>query len=296
MEKQEPLLNEDEAVHKNQPLTIRSKDPKHTKLVVLLGSAILNVFLVALNIITGVYMAQEEVKLRADSTLCLNCSDLRLHPDDDFSIFSVYADGNCCLRKGGNYSDMVDRLVERKLKEDLVSESRPYKPLYCDADSKSRVPVVKLIGRRKNLYEASASRFYWLKWDEAVLRSNSEANRGELTHDGLHITVGSTGIYQIYSQLVFQKSQPEGVSAYSESPNKYYLHAIYKYSASGYDERILGGSYTYFDNQDGDTMTTSYIGSPYQLRKGDKIGVKVHDFSEVVPSNLTNFFGMHLIQ
>lgn len=280
---------------KKQTEEIQTKDPSKTKLVVLCGSVILNTFLTALIVITIVYMTSESVTLRGESTLCLNCSVLRLHPDDDLSAFSVYEDDTCCLRKGGNYSDMVDKLVERKLKEDLVSGSRQYQPLHCDANSRNRIPVVKLIGKWVNLPDTSSSRFPWIKWDEAVLRSDTTM-KGQLTHDGTHITVGSTGIYQIYSQLVLQKSQPERISSYSESPNKYYMHAIYKYSSSGHDERILGGSYTYFGNKDGDTMTTSYIGSPYQLRKGDKIGVKVHDVNEVVPSNLTNFFGMHLIQ
>ena len=291
-----PMLHKDGAEEKEEIKEIQTKKPSKTKLVVLIGSSTLNVFLIALIAITWRYMTSESVTLRGDSALCLNCSLLRLHPDDDLSAFSVYEGDTCCLRKGGNYSDMVDKLVERKLKEELVSESRPFQPLHCDADSRNRVPVVKLIGRWANLPDTSSSRFHWLKWDEAVFRSDSSKDRGQLTHDGTHITVGSTGIYQIYSQLVLQRSHPERISSYSESPSKYYMHAIYKYSPSGHDERILGGSYTYYDNKDGDTMTTSYIGSPYQLRKGDKIGVKVHDVNEVVPSNLTNFFGMHLIQ
>ena len=36
-------------------------------------------------------------------------------------------------------------------------------------------------------------------------------------------------------------------------------------------------------------MTTNYIGSPYLLMKGAKIGVKVHDVNELVPSEVSNF-------
>lgn len=273
----------------------RGKTKDKTKLVVLAGSVVLNVFLIALIIITAMYMAGESVSLRGDSALCINCSFIKLHPEDDLSAFSVYEDNTCCLRNGGNYSQMVDKLVEGKLKKQLLSDSKPYQPLHCDGDNGNKVPVIKMVGRWVNLPHPSSSRFPWLRWDVAVHRSDPDM-KGQLTQDDTHITVGSTGIYQIYSQLVLQNTQPEELSSYSESPNKYYMHAIYKQTSSGHDERILGGSYTYYQNKDGDTMTTSYIGSPYQLRKGDRIGVKVHDVSQVVASNLTNFFGMHLIQ
>ena len=73
------------------------------------------------------------------------------------------------------------------------------------------------------------------------------------------------------------------------------MHAIYKTNGHNIYRRILGGSYTYYPNKDGDSVITSYLGSPFQLIKGDMIGVKVHDVDEVVPSNFSNFFGMHLI-
>ena len=117
-----------------------------------------------------------------------------------------------------------------------------------------------------------------------------------MTYDDTHITVHKTGIYQIYTQVSLQNKQPEEPSTHATIADKFYVHAVYKQSGSGHDERILGGSYTYYRNQNGESKITNYISSPYQLVKGDRIGVKVHDISQVVPSSVTNFFGMHLIQ
>ena len=145
------------------------------------------------------------------------------------------------------------------------------------------------------ILDPESTRFHWLKWDKAF-HSNSGNEKEQLTYDDTYITVGSTGIYQIYSQIVLHNQHPDEPSPHAYTSDRYYVHAIYKQSRSGHDERILGGSYTYYESKNGETTITNHIGSPYQLVRGDKIGVKVHDVSQVVPSNITNFFGMHRIQ
>lgn len=270
----------------------KRKQDLHTK-VVLFGSLLLNVFLIILNGITVDYMVSEQSKITRNSNTCLNCSELKLHPDDDLSLFDVYEGNVCCVKHGGNYSTVVEKLVTKNLKESLISESPQYQPLYCRREDRV-VSVIKLVGKLTNIPppDTRNSRFPWLQWTTDIPGSTD----GLLSNDHTHITVDRTGIYQIYSQLVFHNRRVEGPSSYSSGSDRYYVHAIYKTSTSGHDERLLGGSYTYYRNQNGETEVSSYIGSPYQLRKGDRIGVKVHDVSQVVPSNLTNFFGMHLIQ
>ena len=137
--------------------------------------------------------------------------------------------------------------------------------------------------------------FSWLKWDMAVNRNGSDAHK-QMTFDDTYITVESTGLYYIYSQIVLQnKLKTQETSPDSTSTPIFYLHGVYKTGSGGHVERILGGSYTYYPNKNGGSMTTNYIGSPYLLKKGAKIGVKVHDVNELVPSEVSNFFGMHLI-
>lgn len=199
----------------------------------------------------------------------------------------------CCVKDGGNYSSMTNKLVERTLKERLISASKQYQPLHCHRDK--NVPAVKLVGKWKNEPDPESTRFHWLKWDNAF-RANYGSEEEQLTYDDTYITVGSTGIYQIYSQIVLHNQQPDEPSPYAYTSDRYYVHAIYKQSSSGHDERILGGSYTYYQNKNGESTITNHISSPYQLVRGDTIGVKVHDISQVVPSNITNFFGMHRIQ
>lgn len=256
----------------------------------LIGSSALGVLICVLDIITVVYMITESKDLRRESQLCISCSNLRLYPDDDKSVFDVEEPDSCCVRDGGNLSIIVDKLVTRNLKEKLIAESRPFEPLHCNLE----VPAIKMVGKLTNEQDPSQSRFPWMKWDLALRRGGRKSR--SLSHDDTFITVGSTGIYLLYSQLVLRNTPDKYPTPYSTGMNRYYLHAIYRKSGSSHDEILLGGSYTYYTTVDGNSMITSYVGSPYQLRKGDQLGVKVHDISHVVPSNMTNFFGVHLIQ
>lgn len=81
-----------------------------TKILATIGIAILFVFLLALNIITAYYWTTERRNGRGDTTLCLNCSLIKLHPEDDLSSFAVYEPNTCCLKEGGNYSQIVDKV------------------------------------------------------------------------------------------------------------------------------------------------------------------------------------------
>lgn len=77
---------------------------------VLTGSVVLCFCLLSLNITTFYYLITESRERRGDTTLCLNCSYLRLHPDDDLDRFSVYEPNTCCLKEDGNYSEIVDKV------------------------------------------------------------------------------------------------------------------------------------------------------------------------------------------
>lgn len=269
------------------------KNRKKTK-VLLCGSVILDISLCILIIITICKMTSERGYIKRQSDLCMNCSHLMLYNDDDFRTYDVYEGNICCVKEGRSYSSMVERLAEKTLKQRLVSESRKYKPLHCEHERSS---VIKLVGKQKNDPGSGSSRFPWLKWDLSVQTKSSIDTTKELRFvNDSFIVIGRTGVYQIYSQVVLHNKQSDEPSAYSTSTDRYYVHAVYKRHNFGHEERILGGPYTYYHTQDGETGITSYISSPLQLLKEDTIGVKVHDVNQVVQSEITNFFGVHLIQ
>ena len=88
--------------------TLTDKAVKRT-LYALGGSVALNAFLVLLIGITVHYMNSERRETERESTLCLNCSHLKLYPDDDLSMYDIY-EGVCCVKNGGNYSSMADKV------------------------------------------------------------------------------------------------------------------------------------------------------------------------------------------
>ena len=80
------------------------------RLLALIGSSSLGVLVCALDVITAVYMITESKDLRRESQLCINCSNLRLYPNDDKSVFDVEEPDSCCVRDGGNLSFIVDKV------------------------------------------------------------------------------------------------------------------------------------------------------------------------------------------
>ena len=109
----EIFLRENEAGSSKDPdikhTKVKLKEKKRTKLL-LYGSIILNLLLIALIVITIVYMVSEVPEIRRESNLCLNCSYLRLHPNDDLSMFSKSKGDICCVKDGGNYSSMTNKV------------------------------------------------------------------------------------------------------------------------------------------------------------------------------------------
>ena len=88
---------------------VTDKKVKRRTICVLVGSVAFNAFLVLLISITVHYMNSERRETKRESTLCLNCSHLKLHPDDDLSMYDIY-EGVCCVKNGGNYFSMADKV------------------------------------------------------------------------------------------------------------------------------------------------------------------------------------------
>ena len=89
----------------------RNKDDRRgTSRLVLMGSIILSLFIGLLNIITLCYIFTEDNTITRDSKLCVNCSHVTIHDDDDLTLFDVYENNVCCVKHGGNYSSMVDKV------------------------------------------------------------------------------------------------------------------------------------------------------------------------------------------
>ena len=94
-----------------QPSDTHNKDDRRgTSKLVLMGSIILSLFIGLLNIITLCYIFTEDNTITRDSKLCVNCSHVTLHDDDDLTMFDVYENNVCCVKHGGNYSSMVDKV------------------------------------------------------------------------------------------------------------------------------------------------------------------------------------------
>ena len=101
----------DAAIGSKDTKVDRFTDEKEQRqaICVFVGSVALNAFLVLLISITVHYMNSERRETKRETTLCLNCSHLKLHPDDNLSMYDIY-EGVCCVKNGGNYSSMADKV------------------------------------------------------------------------------------------------------------------------------------------------------------------------------------------
>ena len=98
-EKESSKLNENDG----------KENPNGIKLL-LGGSAVLNVLLCIQVGKTLGNMLSNKADVRMNSGLCLNCSHVTLYPDADLRMFDVYESNICCVKEGGNYSSIVDKV------------------------------------------------------------------------------------------------------------------------------------------------------------------------------------------
>lgn len=79
-----------------------------------------------------------------------------------------------------------------------------------------------------------------------------------------------------------------------------YQHSVVRLEAGaqGYRARekvILKASNSHCVSNTNRQTVTSYLGGAFQLGEGDKLAVKVHNITEIVPAAHMNFFGVHML-
>lgn len=109
------------------------------------------------------------------------------------------------------------------------------------------------------------------------------------------IRIGKSGLYHVYIQVLFAYN-PETMPT-NERPLAFsYEVCLVKQKNKGrYHQRLLLSMDTPCATDDGLETTTSYLGSVFELDKGDSLYVKVSKIGHVKPVPHMNFFGVYML-
>jgi hypothetical protein len=137
-----------------------------------------------------------------------------------------------------------------------------------------------------------------LKWDgtsDLAIDLNDTRIKHHVDH-GL-IEIKKSGLYQIYSQIVLEHEMNDRDQHGSAS---IYQHSVILKQAGMPDDYnrekfILKVSNTHCASVSDTHTITSYISGAFQLTEGDKLGVRVHNNSEIAAVPHMNFFGVHML-
>jgi hypothetical protein len=111
------------------------------------------------------------------------------------------------------------------------------------------------------------------------------------------IEIKKSGLYQIYSQIVLEHEMKDRDQHGSAS---IYQHSVILKQAGmptdyNHEKFILKVSNTHCASESDTHTITSYISGAFQLSEGDKLGVRVHNNSEIATVPHMNFFGVHML-
>ncbi|XP_045200674.2 uncharacterized protein LOC123554521 [Mercenaria mercenaria] len=276
-----------------------AKDRRRYNLGICLFS-VLNVLLISLIIITGYYVfSEKKVIVLRDADICVPCEDLRLHPDDKIEGIERRGENKtvCCMKEEEGSDALVGYFIDHWLKKKLATDDRQFIRYECNDKDKttSQKPIIKLVGKTEK-QKAEHHKLHWDGDSEMAIKSEN----GELTHHKQHgfIEIKKSGLYQVYSQIVLDhdmKSQSQ------HNAPAIYQHSVVLIEAGTMHDKyarekiILKTSNSHCASKSNRQTITSYLGGAFQLSEGDKLAVKAHNKTELVPVPHMNFFGVHML-
>lgn len=101
-------------------------------------------------------------------------------------------------------------------------------------------------------------------------------------------------MYHVYSQVTFEYSSNHTGSFFP----LIFCHMVFHVKAGAgnkYRDEIMRSMKTTCDTDDVSQDVTSYIGSVFQLEKGDALFVKVYHKEKVKANPYVNFFGANML-
>lgn len=121
--------------------------------------------------------------------------------------------------------------------------------------------------------------------------SQRDISYNEKDHE---IRIHKSGMYHVYSQVTFEHS---GNNTESSHPLIFCHMVFHVKSGTGneYSDEIMRSMKTTCDSDDVSQDVTSYIGSVFQLEKGDALFVKVYYKEKVKSHPHVNYFGAHML-
>lgn len=108
------------------------------------------------------------------------------------------------------------------------------------------------------------------------------------------IRIGKSGLYHVYSQILFEHN-PNTTNLHGRP--LVFSHSVYRVMAKdrGGHSQILYRSYDTPCQTKTDVLSSSYLGSVFQLQRGDSLYVKVSNKEHVKPIPHMNIFGAYML-
>ncbi|KAL4220493.1 tumor necrosis factor (ligand) superfamily [Mactra antiquata] len=252
----------------------------------------LNVLITILIILTVNYIVKDtNCEIIRETRICVNCSDLVIHPDDTIETVHKMSDGTCCVAAGQNVYDLVHLYTSRWLKNNLAERNASFHRFKCGSENERH--TIKIVGQQKRQEKMHHNKVLWDSDSKMAVIPDAKY----MTHHPEHgfIEIKRTGLFFVYSQLVLEHDGPGNVDEYNNGLISY-QHSISLITAGSdqiHARSILLNKDTRCSCTKDKYRFTSQLGSAFQLNKGDKLFVRVSNVTEIVPDPVMNHFGVH---
>lgn len=255
----------------------------------LLMILVLDILLASLIGILLYYLVTDQrinVKNSNRMELCLRCDLLRLHPDDGLRSAKP-TDSNsevCCWDQNTNIQDFLVEFSDHWLKQQFREGKK-----YCKANSGHRKHSVKVVGTK----QPENGKIKHLVWEKNSASAVLAGNGSIVYHPHGQIEVQTTGLYYVYSQVLFRHDNEMDTSG-SNHLLPMHMMSVRSEGSTNADGRVhMKRVNTNCVSSQRFTNSTSYLGSMMLLLKGDRVAVQVHNKKELMPIPHMNFFGVH---
>ncbi|WAQ98262.1 hypothetical protein MAR_022635 [Mya arenaria] len=235
--------------------------------IILFG--VLNILLLVLNALAGYYLASEKPPPQPTSRLCVQCQDIKGHPDDVKTWKHIVQENDtCCLDAPKHLNYLVEYYTERWMKTRLTNSNKTFQ--YCkdrNGDEFRARPSIKVMGFSEPQIHSEHHR---MQWDQNnVLALVPDPKKIQYLEDDAQIAIKQAGVYHVYSQVHFDHKQNNS----SHQP-VVFSHMIYMKKAgtsTGHGTIVMRSRETECESEDPRVVGSSYLASSLQLEDGDRL-------------------------
>ncbi|KAH3809641.1 uncharacterized protein LOC127834107 [Dreissena polymorpha] len=249
---------------------------------------ILNCALFVLICVTAYYLTNERAPPEPNYKLCLKCEDIRGHPDDPLEHI-VETDGTCCLDNNENLKYLVEPYASRWMKMKMHEENATFKVCNNVSRAPTEKPSIKVMGL-SHVQPHEHHRLHWNQKHEMAIKPDETLIK--YRPDDGQIEIMKTGLYHVYNQVHFKIARG---TAYNPAHMGHWVYVKRAGTIEQSEDVLMHNMETECEGPGSEIITSSYLGSDFQLQEGDRLYVKVNKKDTVIPEPHLNYFGVHML-